>query len=118
MIVTEFKGLKSDEKLLLVLLLGTLEALSQKQITVDEVQSILPRLALNKKINPKIQSLLEESWEFEDVLSLIPDKMEECIKDMKARTLKLLSGYDEYPRDVWLGFALDKFGTSRHKKSD
>lgn len=108
MLVTEFNSLKSDEKLVLVLLLGTLEALRQKQITVDEVQRILPRIALDKRINPEIQSLLEEAWEFEDVLDLIPEEMEESIKDMKLRTLKLLSEYDEYPNNIWLGFALDK----------
>lgn len=107
MLVTELYDTKTDEKLMLVLLLGALEALLQKRINPEEIQMIIPRLALEKKVDPKVQYLLEEAWEFEDVNELCPEAMKKSILDMKKRTLELLSKYDAYPDEMWLGFDLD-----------
>lgn len=103
MVVTEFKGLKSDEKLMLVLLLGALDALHQNKINTDEVQKILPLDVLEGIVNPKVQDLMEEAWQLDDAKDF--GVLDESIEDMKKKTLELLSKYDDYSDHRWLGFS-------------
>ncbi len=105
MLVTKLKKSKTDEKLMLVLLLGALDALKQEKINTEEVQEIIPRLALDGKVDQNVQSLFEEAWELDDAKDF--GILDESITVLRNKTLKLLSKYDAYPDEMWLGFDLD-----------
>ncbi|MBO6130689.1 MAG: DUF3969 family protein [Treponema sp.] len=100
-------GKERIEKLLLINILGTLEALKNKKVTIDESEKVVftpyTFFTLKKKgINKKIIDLIHEGCELEDVESLCPDKLDNVIEDLKQRTLTLLDKYEEYKTRKWV----------------
>ena len=87
----------------LVMILGTLEAIINKKITINEVNSILP-VGMHKKykFNKKINDLLIECHYIEDFESLLPNELESQLHELKEQTLLLLSEYNEYSNVRWL----------------
>ena len=100
-------GKERIEKLLLINILGTLEALKNKKVSIDESEAIIftpyTFFTLKKKgINKKIIDLIHEGCELEDVESLCPDKLDNVIEELKQRTLTLLDKYEEYKTRKWV----------------
>lgn len=100
-------GKERIEKLLLINILGTLEALKNKKITINESETNIftpyTFFTLEKKgINKKIIDLIHEGCELEDVESLRPEKLDEVIEELKQRTLNLLGEYEEDNKQIWV----------------
>lgn len=100
-------GKERIEKLFLINILGTLEALKNKKITIDESEKIIftpyTFFTLEEKgVNKKIIDLLQECCELEDVESLCPDKLDKVIEELKQRTLVLLDKYEEDKMQKWV----------------
>ena len=100
-------GKERIEKLLLIDILGALEALKNKKITINESETNIftpyTFFTLEKKgINKKIIDLIQECYELEDVESLCPDKLDNVIEELKQRTLTLLDKYEEYKTSKWV----------------
>ena len=100
-------GKERIEKLFLINILGTLEALKNKKITIDESEAIIftpyTFFTLEEKgVNKKIIDLLQECCELEDVESLCQDKLDKVIEELKQRTLALLDKYEEDKMQKWV----------------
>lgn len=100
-------GKERIEKLLLINILGTLEALKNKKVSIDESEAIIftpyTFFTLEERgVDKKIIDLLQECCELEDVESLCPDKLDNVIEDLKQRTLTLLDKYEEYKTRKWV----------------
>ncbi len=100
-------GKERIEKLLLIDILGALEALKNKKITINESETNIftpyTFFTLKKKgINKKIINLIHEGCELEDVESLRPEKLDEVIEELKQRTLNLLGEYEEDNKQIWV----------------
>ena len=101
--ITKITNEKYDEKMFLVIILGVLEAVINKKITINEINSILP-VGMHKKykFNKKINDLLIECHYIEDFESLLPNELESQLHELKEQTLLLLSEYNEYSNVRWL----------------
>lgn len=101
--ITEITNEKYDEKMFLVIILGTIEAVINKKITMNEINSILP-VGMRKKykFNKKINDLLIECHYMEDFESLLPNELESQLHELKEQTLLLLSEYNECSNVRWL----------------
>ncbi len=98
---------KVDEKMLLLSIIGGLEALKNGVVTIDEVEKFLfsPRMikALReKKCDEKIVGIIEKGCELEDIYSLLPEKLDEVINDLKQEAILLAKNYEEYSKTFWL----------------
>ena len=98
---------KRTEKLILINILGVLEALQNKKITINESEKIIftpyTFITLKKKgVNKKIIDIIQEGCELEDVESLCPDKLDNVIENLKQRTLMLLDEYEEDSKQRWV----------------
>ena len=98
---------KRIEKLVLINILGTLEALKNKKLTIDESESIIfapyTFITLKKKgVDKRIIDIIHEGCELEDVESLCPDKLDATIESLKQRTLSLLEEYEEDNKQRWI----------------
>lgn len=98
---------KVDEKILLLSILGTLEAVKDGGITIDEAEKFLfsPHMIKElrlKQCNEKIIELIAKGCELEDIASLLPEKLDEVIVELKKETIKIVKNYEEYSNTFWL----------------
>lgn len=98
---------KVDEKILLLSIIGSLEALKNSVVTIDEVEKFIfsPRMVKalrKKKCDEKIVGIIEKGCELEDIYSLLPEKLDEVINDLKQEAILLAKNYEEYSKMVWL----------------
>lgn len=98
---------KVDEKMLLLSILGSLEAITNKVVTIDEVEKFIfsPRMVkvlTEKKCNEKVVDIIEKGCELEDIYVLLPEKLDEVINELKEETIMILKNYEEYSKMVWL----------------
>lgn len=96
-----------DEKILLTVILGNIEAVKNGAITIDEAEKFIfsphiKKMLMEKGCNKKIIELIVKGCEFEDINDLIPEKLEEIIEETKQETLKLLKSYKEINNSFWL----------------
>lgn len=71
---------KVDEKMLLLAIIGSLEAMKNRAVTIDEVEKFIfsPRMIKvlrEKKCDKKIVDIVEKGCELEDINSLLPEKI-------------------------------------------
>lgn len=97
----------NDEKLILVSLLGVIEALKNSGMSICEAEKFLfSPYMINKlksrKCNEKIIDILERGCELEDVASLIPDKLLKIINELGQKTLETLKGYPDFNQTFWI----------------
>lgn len=98
---------KVDEKILLLSIVGTLEAVKDGGITIDEAEKFLfsphriKELRL-RQCNEKIIELIVKGCELEDIASLLPEKLDEVIVELKKETIKIVKNYEEYSNTFWL----------------
>ena len=98
---------KVDEKILLLSIVGTLEAIKNDGITIDEAEKFLFSPHMIKKLrvrqcNEKIIALIAKGCELEDIASLLPEKLDEVIGELKDETIMLIKEYKEYDNTFWL----------------
>ena len=98
---------KIREKMLLLLVIGCLEAIKERKVTIDEAEVFLflPRMCEMLKeegYSEKLIHIIELGCELEDIDSLFPDGFGYIIDDIKKEALLLLDDYDDYDRIYWL----------------
>lgn len=98
-----------NNRFALVLIIGTIVALREKAITLEEAEQFLfsPYTAIqlkNAKVPRKTIDLIWHGGELEDVLSIIPDKIDSSIDDILQNALKYLERLPraEYPIKKWI----------------
>lgn len=47
-------------------------------------------------------NLLERGCELEDIVSLIPEKLEKIINELKESAIKVLKGYPKFVKTFWV----------------
>ena len=95
-----------EEKILLIEILGCLEALEKKVVSIDEIEKFIfsprtIRLLREKKCNEAIISIVEQGCELEDYDSLIPEKLMNRIMEMKKSVEACIKEYKEYSQTFW-----------------
>lgn len=96
-----------SEKILLMLIIGTINSLQHNAISIEESEKFLfsPRmikLLKNKKCSEKIIDLVELCCELEDIVSLIPNQFESTLEKINKKAIDLLMSYDELNVDFWI----------------
>ncbi|WP_026684934.1 DUF3969 family protein [Heyndrickxia coagulans] len=85
----------SEEKDILLKVLGVIEALYNKKISIEEAEKryfnyrIIDSLK-EKNYSDELIGILELGTEIDDINDLLPDKLDENIIDLKNRVLLLL----------------------------
>lgn len=109
MIVTCLKDYleKVDEKIILLTIVGTLETLKNGGITIEEAEKFLFSPHMTKKLmgkgcNEKIIDILLKGCELEDIASLIPEKFNKIVDEMKQDALIILKTYEAFNESFWL----------------
>lgn len=98
---------ETDEKLILVSLLGVIDALKNNSLAIDEAEKFLfSPYMINKlrngKCNIKIINILEKGCELEDIASLIPDKLLKVINELEQETLEIIKEYPRFNKTFWI----------------
>ncbi|MGN0403396.1 MAG: DUF3969 family protein [Acetatifactor sp.] len=98
---------KVEEKIILLSIIGSLEAIKEGTATIDEIEKFIfsphmYKIMKEKNYNEKILCFVEKGCELEDIYSIIPEKMAEVVDHMKREALLLLKNYDEYNSFFWL----------------
>ncbi len=98
---------KLNEKMLLICIIGALEAVWGGELSIIESEQFLfsPHMIQQlkkKKYNKSIISLVEEACELEDIASLIPEKLDRNIVRMKQKALEMLKEYDAFEKKHWI----------------
>ena len=104
---TDAKMNRTDEKIFLLTIVGSLIALQSDVITIDEAEKALFSPYMVKKLrakccDEKIISLIKEGCELEDIASLIPEIYSDTINEMKEDALKLISNYETFDNFFWI----------------
>ena len=98
---------KVDEKALLISIVGTLETIKNGGITIDEAEKFLfsphmIKILRVKRCNEKIIELIAKGCELEDIASLLPEKLDEAMGELKKEAIKIVKNYEEYNNTFWL----------------
>ncbi|MDE7179170.1 MAG: DUF3969 family protein [Lachnospiraceae bacterium] len=98
---------KVDEKILLITIIGSLETVKKGGITIDEAEKFLFSPYMVKKLKAKrcdkgITNLIMKGCELEDIVSLMPEKFNDIIEELKQEALILLKKYEEYNDSFWM----------------
>lgn len=96
-----------NEKILLITIIGTLEAVKNKKLSIDEAEKFIfsPHMVKKlkgKKYNEQIINILERGCELENIASLLPHSLEKDINELKESALKLIGDYPEKNKDFWI----------------
>ncbi len=106
---------KIDEKKLLIITLGIINALENKALSVDESGAYIFRPAIIEELkanhcNTRIIILLEKCLLIEDYISIIPSKLDDYLMEIKKEAVELLASYEELTNDDW-GMLFKTFST-------
>lgn len=98
---------ETDEKMLLVILLGIFEAIKSNDLSIREAEKFLfSPYIFNKlessKCNSKIINIIERGCELENIKSLIPDELAGAIQELEDMTREELEKYSVLDRARWL----------------
>ena len=98
---------QKDEKLILVLIIGALEALQEGALSLCEVEKIIfapyySRLLQEMSCSSSVLEIIDKGCELEDIESLFPNNLEKTISELKNETIQLLQKYPEYPKKNWI----------------
>ena len=98
---------KVNEKIILLSIIGSLDAIKEEAVSIDEIEKFLISPHIYHKLKQKgysgdILQIIEEGCELEDIFSLLPDKFDGVIDNMRRKSLLLLINYEEYNHFFWL----------------
>lgn len=96
-----------DEKIILISIIGTIDAIENDVMSIEEGEKFLfsPHtvyLLNNKNCSPEIVDIVELGCEMEDIKSLMPDRFNSMLQDLKRQAFDLLKKYDESGNDFWI----------------
>lgn len=96
-----------NEKMLLISIIGTLEALKEEGLSISESEKYLfsPHMvqALQEKAyNKSIIDIIEKGCELEDIASLLPQKYKNSIEELKQEALTILWHYGTFEQKFWI----------------
>lgn len=97
----------NDEKIVLISLVGILETLKGKKISIDEAEKFLfsphtiTRLR-KKNCDKRILDILERGCELEDIASLMPDRLMKTIDDLERMVFELMKEYPRFNKTFWI----------------
>ncbi len=99
--------MKIREKMILLSIIGCLEAIKGRKVTIDEAEAFLflPRMCEileSEGYSKNIIHIIELGCELEDIESLLPDQLNNIVDDIEKEALSLLDDYDDYDRTYWL----------------
>ena len=90
-----------SERLVLVNAIGLLESLENELLTIEDCENYLfspysVSILEEKNMNPQIIEIIELGCELEDIQSLMPDKLNVEIRDLKERAKECLKNTTPY----------------------
>ena len=96
-----------SERAILLMVLGSLQALEHQAITIDESQRILfsPYISThleNNKVSKRVIDIITECCELEDIFEIIPTKYIQTLRILQNRIIKILKRYDEEYGKRWV----------------
>ena len=96
-----------SERAILLMALGSLQALEHQAITIDESQRILfsPYISThleNNKVSKRVIDIITECCELEDIFELIPTKYTQTLQTLQNRIIEILKQYGEGYRKRWI----------------
>ena len=102
-----FRKKSSDEKILLLMIVGALTALRERKVSVDEMSYFLFHPGKISKLKQKhcrkeILRIVREGCELEDIEDLVPEALPEAVDELYRRAMKLLGEMEEEKRHVWV----------------
>lgn len=100
-LIFETENKYQTEKLLLINLLGIIESLTLNLITLEEAERVLftpfsIEILQGKQMSKEIINIIHLGTELEDVLSIIPDKYNESLLEMRRLTTECLKLKQKY----------------------
>lgn len=103
----DFKEKIIAEKILLISIIGVLEAMEKKVLLIDEAEKYLfsphtINVLKKENYNINIIDILERGCELEDVRSLLPDRLTENILELKQKALKVITEYPKIDNRFWV----------------
>lgn len=98
---------KTDEKVILLLIIGGLESVKKGVMEVEEIEKLIfspYSINLFSKLDcdKRIIELLEKGCELEDLYSLVPEVVDDTIESWKKDALNCLKDYPVLKDDFWL----------------
>lgn len=96
-----------DNKILLISILGILDSLKYKVITINEAEKflfspyIVSRLK-NLDTDKRIIEIIEKCTELEDIKDLVPEKYDITMNELKQEVIKLLCDFEENSNSKWV----------------
>ena len=98
---------KADEKIILLAIVGNLEAIKKGGITIDEAEKFLFSPHMINKLraqmcDEKIVEIITKGCELEDISSLIPEKLNDVINELMEESISLIKEYDELNEFFWI----------------
>ena len=95
------------EKILLISIIGTLETIKRKSISINEAEKYLfsPHMISKLRKNEcsgKIIDILERGCELEDIASLLPQSLTKNIDELQEQALKIMGEYQTYDKEFWV----------------
>lgn len=96
-----------NEKMLLICIIGTLEAIKGGGLSIEEAEKFLfspymIRRITEKRYNESIINILEKGCELEDIVSLLPQELEKNLEQMKQETLIVMKSYKAFEEEPWI----------------
>lgn len=96
-----------NEKMLLLSIIGTLEAVKDGGLSIRESEQFLfspymARYLKRKKYSRAVIDIVEEGCELEDIASLLPESFDRIIGEIKQKALDVLKSYDAFEQEHWI----------------
>ena len=93
-----------DEIVVLMVALGTIDAIKNNLISINEAEKIIfspysKKVLNNAGCNTEIIRIIESACELEDIKSLIPEKLDQSIDEIKSMIIDVLACYEEYDKE-------------------
>ncbi|GAB6482513.1 DUF3969 family protein [Bacillus cereus group sp. MYBK71-2] len=97
----ESKDIQQFEKMILINILGVLNALEEQLITIEEAEKIIFTpytidLLRSKKVSEEVLHVIYLGTELEDIYSLMPNELKDTLLEIKQLVLKLLQEKQEF----------------------
>lgn len=95
-----------DEKILLLNVIGCLEAVKNSGITIEEAEKFMFSPYMIKKLkakecDEKIVELISKGCELEDIVSLIPQELNKVLEEIKQEALEIIKEYETVDEKFW-----------------